>query len=71
MGWRLVECGDMFTGVCTEATSVKGADAADFFFYCWYSEVLAYDRVWHVPEGIHYQTQDFRLKTFQYWDVGI
>jgi hypothetical protein len=27
--------------------------------------------VWHVPGGIHYQTQDFRLKTFQNCDVGI
>jgi hypothetical protein len=66
--WRLGECGDKFIGVCT---LIMGAESADFFFYCWYSEVLAYDRVWHVPGGIHYQTQDFRLKTFQYCDVGI
>jgi hypothetical protein len=41
--WRLGVCGDKFIGVCTEANSVKGAEAADFFFYCWYSEVLADD----------------------------
>jgi hypothetical protein len=57
--------------VCTEAKNIMGAEAADFFFYWRYSEVLADDRVWHVPGGIHYQTQDFRLKTFQYCDVGI
>jgi hypothetical protein len=31
--WRLGECGDEFIVMCTEANSVMGADAADFFFY--------------------------------------
>jgi hypothetical protein len=31
--WRLGECGDKFIGVCTEVNSVKGAEAADFFFF--------------------------------------
>jgi hypothetical protein len=31
--WRLGECGDKFIGVCTEANSITGAEAADFFFY--------------------------------------
>jgi hypothetical protein len=31
--WRLGECGDKFTGVCTEANSIIGAEAADFFSY--------------------------------------
>jgi hypothetical protein len=31
--WRLGECGDKFIGVCTEANSVMGAEAADFFLY--------------------------------------
>jgi hypothetical protein len=57
--------------VCTEANSVMGAEAADFFFYWRNSEVLADDGVWHVPGGIHYQTQDFRLKPFLNCDVGI
>jgi hypothetical protein len=48
--------------VCTEAKSVMGAEAADFFFYWRHSEVLADDSVWHVPGCIHNQTQDFRLK---------
>jgi hypothetical protein len=30
--WRLGECSDKFIGVCTEANSVMGAEAADFFF---------------------------------------
>jgi hypothetical protein len=29
VGWRLGECGDKFIGVCTEANSVMGAEAAD------------------------------------------
>jgi hypothetical protein len=33
VGWRLGECGDKFIGVCAEAKSVMGAEAADFFFY--------------------------------------
>jgi hypothetical protein len=42
-----------------------GAETAVFFFHWKYSEVRANDWLWHVPGGIHYQTQDFRLKTFQ------
>jgi hypothetical protein len=48
-----------------------GAEAADFFFYWRYSEVLADDWVWHIPGGINYQMQDFRLKMFQNCYVGI
>jgi hypothetical protein len=33
VGWRFGECGDKLIGVCTEANRVKGAEAADFFFY--------------------------------------
>jgi hypothetical protein len=36
MDWQLGECDNKFIGVCMEANSVKGAEAADFFFYCWY-----------------------------------
>jgi hypothetical protein len=43
--WRLGECGSKFIGVCTEANSVKGAEAADFFFYCWYLKVLTDDGI--------------------------
>jgi hypothetical protein len=32
-------------GVCMEAKSVKRAEAADFFFYCWYLKVLTDDRI--------------------------
>jgi hypothetical protein len=31
--WRLGEFGDKFIGMCTEANSVMGAEAAYFFFY--------------------------------------
>jgi hypothetical protein len=30
--WWLGECGDKFIGVCMEANSVMGAEAADLFF---------------------------------------
>jgi hypothetical protein len=45
VGWRLGECGNKFIGVCTEANSVKGVEAADFFFYCWYLKVLMDDGI--------------------------
>jgi hypothetical protein len=35
--------------VCTEAGTVLRAIAADFFFNCWYLEISADNRVWHVP----------------------
>jgi hypothetical protein len=40
---RLGERGNKFIGVCAEANSVKGAEAADFFFCCWYLKVLMDD----------------------------
>jgi hypothetical protein len=46
--WRLGECVTKFIGVCTEANRLKGAEAADFFFYCWYLKVLTDDRILHV-----------------------
>jgi hypothetical protein len=46
VGWRLGQGGDEFI--------IMGADSADFFFYCWYSKVLADDGIWHLPGGIHY-----------------
>jgi hypothetical protein len=52
--WRLGECGNKFIAVRTEANSVKGAEAADFFFYCWYLKVLTDDGILHVAGGIHY-----------------
>jgi hypothetical protein len=33
VGWQPGRCGDKFIEVCTEAKSVMGAEAADFFFY--------------------------------------
>jgi hypothetical protein len=43
--WRLGECGNKFIDVCAETNSVKGAEAADFFFYCWYLKVLTDDGI--------------------------
>jgi hypothetical protein len=43
--WRFGECGNKLIGVCTEANSVKGVEAADFFLYCWYLKVLTVDGI--------------------------
>jgi hypothetical protein len=43
--WRLGECSNKFIGVCTVPNSVKGAEAVDFFFYCWYLKVLMDDGI--------------------------
>jgi hypothetical protein len=45
VNWRLGERGNKFIGVCTEANSVKGAESADFFFYCWYLKVITDDGI--------------------------
>jgi hypothetical protein len=45
VGWPLGEYGDKFIGVCLEASSVTGAETADFFFYCWYLKVLTDDGI--------------------------
>jgi hypothetical protein len=34
VNWWLGECGNKFIGVCTEANSVKGAEAAELRFQC-------------------------------------
>jgi hypothetical protein len=52
--WLLGEWGDEFIGVHIDANNVMGAESADFFFYWWYTEVLADDGIWHVPGGINY-----------------
>jgi hypothetical protein len=43
--WLIGECGNKFIGECTEANSIKGAEAADFFFYCWYLKVIMDDGI--------------------------
>jgi hypothetical protein len=43
--WRLDEWGDKFIGVYTDVNIVMGAESADFFFYWWYTEVLADDGI--------------------------
>jgi hypothetical protein len=45
VGWQLGEYGNKFVGECTEASSVKGAETADFFFDCWYFKVITDDGI--------------------------
>jgi hypothetical protein len=45
VGRRLGDRGDELNGVYTDANIVMGAESADFFFYCWYSKVLADDGI--------------------------
>jgi hypothetical protein len=51
--------------VCTEASTVLRAVAADFFFNCWCLEILSDNSIQHVPRCIHYHEQGFRWG----WDV--
>jgi hypothetical protein len=46
--WRLGEWGDEFIGVYTDANIVMGAESADFFFDCWYLEVITDDGIWYL-----------------------
>jgi hypothetical protein len=50
--------------VCSEASTVLRAVAADLF-YCWYLEIPSDNCIQHVLRCVHYHAQGFRLETFQ------
>jgi hypothetical protein len=56
--------------VCTEAGTVLGTVAADFFSNCSYSEIPLDNRIRHVPRCVHYHARGFRLETFWNFYVG-
>jgi hypothetical protein len=49
-----------------EASTIVGAETADFFCYCGAVDERAGD----VPGGAHYQAQGLGLQSFQDFDVG-
>jgi hypothetical protein len=49
--------------VCTEASTVPRAVAADLFNF-WCLEIPSDNRIRHVPRCVHYHEQGFRLETF-------
>jgi hypothetical protein len=50
--------------MCAEASTVLRAVAGDFFFNCWYLEILSDNRIRHIPTCVHYLAQGFRLETY-------
>jgi hypothetical protein len=56
--------------MCAEASTILRAVVADFFFICWYLEILSDNRIGHIPRCVHYHAQGFRLETFSSFYVG-
>jgi hypothetical protein len=50
--------------MCSEASTVLRAVAADLFFNCLYLEIPSDNRIRHIPRCVHYHAQGFRLETF-------
>jgi hypothetical protein len=50
--------------MCSEASTVLRAAAADFFFNCWYLVIPSDNRIRHIPRCVHYHAQGFRLSRF-------
>jgi hypothetical protein len=40
--------------MCSEASAVLRAVAADFFFNCWCLEIPSDNRIRHIPRFVHY-----------------
>jgi hypothetical protein len=53
-----------------EASTVSRAEAAGFFFNCWYLEIPSDNHIQHVPKCVHYHAQGLRLEMFQNFYVG-
>jgi hypothetical protein len=48
--------------MCTEASTVLRAVAADFFFNCWYLEIPSDNRIRHISKCVHYMRKAFDWK---------
>jgi hypothetical protein len=53
-----------------EPSVVLGAEASNLFFDGWDLYVTPNNGIWDIPWSISYQTQGFRLKAFQNFNVG-
>jgi hypothetical protein len=47
--------------MCSEASTILGAVAADFFFDCWYLEIPSDNRIQHLPMLLHYHAQEIGI----------
>jgi hypothetical protein len=56
--------------MCTKVSTILRAEAADFFFNCWYLDISLDNHIQHVPRCTHYHAHGFRLETFQNFYAG-
>jgi hypothetical protein len=56
--------------VCTEASIVLTAVAADFFFNCWCSEIRLDNHIQHEQRCVQYHVQTLKLEAFYDLYVG-
>jgi hypothetical protein len=56
--------------VCTEASTVVRAVAADLFFNCWCLEIPSENHIRHEPKRAHHRPQSFQLEAFYDFCVG-
>jgi hypothetical protein len=43
--------------MCAEASTILRAVVVDFFFNCWYLDILLDNLIRHVPRFVHYRAQ--------------
>jgi hypothetical protein len=51
--------------MCTEASTILRAVAADFFSNSWYLEIPSDSCIQHIPNCVHYHEQGFRLEMLE------
>jgi hypothetical protein len=56
--------------MCAEASTILRAEAADFYFNCWYLQIPLDNHIRHVTRYVNYHEQGFRLETFRNFYVG-
>jgi hypothetical protein len=56
--------------LCSEASTVVRAVAADFFFDCGDVEISVNECIRNIPGGVHYHAQDLRLESFKDFNFG-
>jgi hypothetical protein len=56
--------------MCSEASTIVRAVAADFFFDCGDVEIPANESIRNIPGGVCYHAQGLRLESFEDFNVG-
>jgi hypothetical protein len=57
-------------GMGAEASTIRRAEKANFFFDGWEVEIPLDECVRDIPGGVHNHAQDLRLESFQDFNVG-